>query len=133
MERLAGLLKAPAGRAAEAWRELVRDCYAAHDFVVLGCVLRFFPEADLTAVCLDYLDTDLVRLLWYVFRMPPEDRIEMGSRPPFGGGRLHRGAHRRHHDHARPGQGPQCRAHRRRSRRAHHRAGLTSPREQLRA
>lgn len=90
MQRLAGLLGAPAGRAAEAWRELVRDCYAAHDFVVLGCVLRFFPEAGLTEVCLDYLNTGLVRLLWYVFWMPPADRIEMGSRPPLGDSRLGR-------------------------------------------
>jgi hypothetical protein len=70
------------------WQELVRECYAAHDFVVLGCVLRFFPEGDLTAVCLDYLDTDLVRLLFSVFKMRQEVWIEMGSRPPLGGGRL---------------------------------------------
>ena len=111
MQRLAGLVEASAGHATEGWRklvrgpsrvspaavglwrlraagpwqELVRECYAAHDFVVLGCVLRFFPEADLTAVCLDYLDTDLVRLLFFVFKMPQEVWFEMGARPPLGG------------------------------------------------
>jgi len=114
MQRLAGLLEASRGQVARSWpelvparyradrgrvlrwrrwlacpwQELVRECYAAHDFVVLGCVLRFFPETDLTAVCLDYLDTDLVRLLWFVFKVPGGAWNELGARPPLGGGRL---------------------------------------------